>query len=170
MLKIIRLIFLIQLLLIGESVSNLIENNEKTNIDIRSDTNKVTNHERNLAIMEGDFDAESIGIPALTYNDMKSICEDKGERMCLSTEICDMSTRQVINPELTSHFSVDNWIAVGDKQDEWLTLNHQWGDGERYCKTHTEVAGSTPDWSNSNYIVFMRLVKCCFSPPGKRTH
>jgi len=72
-----------------------------------------------------------------------------------------MSTRQVINPDLTSHFSVDKWIAVGDKQDEWLTLN-----GERYCKTHTEVAGETPGWSSDpNYSPFKRLVKCCFVEP-----
>ena len=159
MLKIIRLIFLIQLLFIRESLSNLIEN-EKANIDIRSDMNKVTNHERKLAVSEGDFNAESFGFPALTYNDMNSICEGKGQRICLSSEICDMSTRQVINPDLTSEFSVDNWIAVGDKQDEWLTLSRF---DERYCKTHTEVAGAIPTWSSDlNIIYFKRLVKCCF--------
>lgn len=121
-----------------------------------------------MPIMKGDFDARSAAHEtALTYSDMKAICENKGQRLCLSREICDMSKRQVISPELTSTFSGDNWIAVGDKQDEWLTLHRA---GGRYCKTHTEVGGSTPDWSNTNYNVFLRLVKCCFSPPGKRYH
>ena len=120
-----------------------------------------------IPIMKGDFDAQSAAhATALTYNDMKAICENKGQRLCLSREICDMSTRQVISNELIiSTPSEDSWIAVGDKQDEWLTLSRKFNG--RYCKTHTEVAGSTPDWSNSTSPKeFSRLVKCCFLPPG----
>ena len=160
MLKISRLIFLIQILFIEGGISKLLEN-DKTNIDIPSST--VNYDERNLLVMEGDFDAISSGNPYLTYNDMKVVCENKGERLCLSSEICDMSTRQVTSPELSS-FSSDNWIAVGDSQDEWLTLYHS---GDRYCKTHTEVAGEKPGWSNipnngPHNGGFIRLVKCCF--------
>jgi len=97
--------------------------------------------------------------PTKTYNDMKSECESKGQRLCDSTEICDMASRSVINPELTSNFPGDNWIAVGDTQNEWLTLNR--GDN-RYCKTHKEVAGYLPAWgSNRDPSGWERLAKCC---------
>jgi len=107
-----------------------------------------------------------------TYDDMKAVCEKKGMRLCTSNEICDMKTRQVANPELTSEFQVDNWIAVGDKQNEWLTLNRYDG---RYCKTHTEVTqretngkGYLPPWGNERRPVgFERLAKCC--PKGGNT-
>ena len=114
-------------------------------------------------IMIGDFDYSG-----LTYNGAVSLCKDKGKRVCLSSEICDMSSRTVTNPELTSYFPYDNWIAVGDKQDEWLTLN---AGGGRYCKTHTEVAGDIPNWSNDNSYSpgsFVRLVKCCFLRPSQQ--
>lgn len=107
-----------------------------------------------------------------TYDDMKGVCENKGMRLCTSNEICDMKTRQIANPELTSVFQVDNWIAVGDAPNEWLTLNRN---GGRYCKTHTEVTqtetngkGYLPSWGNQrNPVGFERLAKCC--PKGGDT-
>jgi len=107
-----------------------------------------------------------------TYDDMKAVCEKKGMRLCTSNEICDMKTRQIANPELTSEFQVDNWIAVGDTQNEWLTLNRYDG---RYCKTHTEVTqtetngkGYLPSWgSQRNPSGWERLAKCC--PKGGDT-
>ena len=68
-----------------------------------------------------------------------------------------MKTREVIQPELTTSFPTDNWIAVADKPNEWLTLAPG-----RYCKTHTEIAGSTPSWGSSRDPGYwMRLAKCC---------
>ena len=110
-----------------------------------------------------DFDVKLPGgFPTKTYDELKAVCENKGMRLCQSTEICDTKTRQVIQPELTTSFSEDNWIAVADKPNEWLTLATNAQNPGRYCKTHTEVAGSTPGWGSSNAPdSFMRLAKCC---------
>ena len=116
-----------------------------------------------------DFD---VHIPAnqstKTYDQLKAVCESKGKRLCQSTEICDMQKREVTNPSLTATFPEDNWIAVGDKPNEWLTLNNY---GNRYCKTHSEVTQSEggnaylPVWgSQTNPATWGRLAKCCDGP------
>ena len=70
-----------------------------------------------------------------------------------------MRTRTVNNLDLTSEFPGDNWIAVGDKENEWLTLNRA---DNRYCKTHTEVANYLPAWGLQHVPRgWERLVKCC---------
>jgi hypothetical protein len=109
---------------------------------------------------KNDFDVRiSAGQPTKSYADMKQFCESKGQRLCDSSEICDMSSRIVINPELTSEFPGDNWIAVGDADNEWLTLNRG---GDRYCKTHTEVANMLPEWGTKrDPSGWERLAKCC---------
>jgi hypothetical protein len=95
-----------------------------------------------------------------SYADMKAVCEAKGQRLCQSSELCDMGTRTVNNPGITTSFPGDNWIAVGDSDNEWLTLNRAEG---RYCKTHTEVAGGKPSWgtTRNNSSSYERLAKCC---------
>jgi hypothetical protein len=110
-----------------------------------------------------DFDVKiPAGYPTKTYDELKAVCEDKGMRLCQSTEICDGKTREVIQPELTTSFPTDNWIAVADKPNEWLSLTTNAQNPGRYCKTHTEVAGSTPGWGSSNAPgSWMRLAKCC---------
>ena len=96
--------------------------------------------------------------PTKTYQDMKKMCEAKGKTLCRSSDICNKN-RQVSMAGLTTAFSNDNWIAVGDKDNEWLTLNQG---GGRYCKTHTEVAGSVPSWGTSAAPGgWERLAKCC---------
>lgn len=96
--------------------------------------------------------------PSKSYQEMKMICENKGKKLCRSSDICNKS-RQVSMAGLTSAFTNDNWIAVGDKDNEWLTLNRG---GDRYCKTHTEVAGSVPAWGTSAAPgAWERLAKCC---------
>uniref|UniRef100_A0A6C0KUG7 DUF7495 domain-containing protein n=1 Tax=viral metagenome TaxID=1070528 RepID=A0A6C0KUG7_9ZZZZ len=109
---------------------------------------------------KNDFEVRvPAGQPTKSYADMKQYCESKGQRLCESSEICDMASRIVINPELTSEFPGDNWIAVGDADNEWLTLNR--GDN-RYCKTHTEVANYLPDWGTKrDPSGWERLAKCC---------
>jgi len=53
----------------------------------------------------------------------------------------------------------DNWMAVGDRDNEWVTYNRA---GGRLCKTHTQVAGTTPGWGSSNGGGgWYRGVKCC---------
>ena len=110
-----------------------------------------------------DFDIMiPAGHPTKTYDELKAVCEGKGMRLCQSTEICDTKTREVIQPELTTSFPTDNWIAVADKPNEWLTLATNAQIPGRYCKTHTEVAGSTPNWGSSREPgPWMRLAKCC---------
>ena len=135
--------------------------------------NTKTNAERSVAIQQAygialgsptsnsnDFDVRiPANQPTKSYDDMKQLCESKGQRLCHSSEICDMQQRTVINPELTSTFPGDNWIAVGDNPNEWLTLNR---DGGRYCKTHTEVTGGLPSWGTTTGSSNMeRLAKCC---------
>jgi hypothetical protein len=109
---------------------------------------------------KNDFDIRiPAGRPTKSYSDMKGYCESQGKRLCESTEICDMGSRTVIQPELTSEFPGDNWIAVGDEPNEWLTLNR--GDN-RYCKTHTQVAGGKPGWGDKRDPAgWERLAKCC---------
>lgn len=106
-----------------------------------------------------DFDVRiSPNQPTKSYQDMKQVCQNKGMKLCRSSDICDKN-RRVHMAGLTSAFSNDNWIAVGDKENEWLTLNQ--ADG-RYCKTHTEVAGSVPGWGTSTAPGnWERLAKCC---------
>ena len=140
---------------------------------MRAMNNDVKNEERSSAILDmfglnlgsaaakkKDFDIRiAAGQNTKSYDDLTEYCKSKNQRVCESSEICDMATRTVTNPELTSEFPGDNWIAVGDQQNEWLTLNRA---DNRYCKTHTEVAGYLPEWgSNRNPSGWERLVKCC---------
>ena len=123
-----------------------------------------TSNENNFDVVIG------AGQATKSYSDMKAVCEGKGMRLCASNEICDMKARVVANPELTPEFKdaagnqIDNWIAVSDKENEWLTLNRG---GDRYCKTHTAVAGAVPGWSASRDATpWMRLAKCCPKDDG----
>ena len=53
----------------------------------------------------------------------------------------------------------DMWIAVGDQQNEWISVQN---DPDRVCKTHTEVAGVVPPWGTvSNPQGFYRGARCC---------
>ena len=108
---------------------------------------------------EANFDVRvAPNQPSTSYQDLKRVCENKGKKLCRSNDICNKS-RQVSMAGLTSAFTNDNWIAVGDKDNEWLTLNRG---GDQYCKTHTEVAGSVPAWGTSAEPGnWERLAKCC---------
>ena len=55
----------------------------------------------------------------------------------------------------------DNWIAVGDSDNEWITFNTM---NDRVCKTYTEVGGDKPEWGTQNQTInnnWDRAVKCC---------
>jgi hypothetical protein len=144
--------------------------------------NTQTNAERSLQLQQvldttiqsktAEGDDFEVRIPAnqptKTYDQMKQVCESKGKRLCQSTEICNMQKREVTNPSLTATFPDDNWIAVGDKPNEWLTLASLPG---RYCKTHSEVTQSEggnaylPSWgSQTDSRGWERLAKCCDGP------
>jgi hypothetical protein len=162
----------------GQSLGGVAAVKQKyDDINRLANDNSKTNAERSQALLQAygvqlgspssnrdDFDVRiPAGKSTNTYQDMKDFCESKGKRLCQSGEICDMATRTVMNPDLTSEFTTDNWIAVGDTPNEWLTLNRG---GGRYCKTHTEVANGLPSWGDSrNPTTWERLAKCCDESP-----
>lgn len=98
---------------------------------------------------------------ALTHTEARAICDAKGQQLCSATDLCP-DGKPVAH--LNKFGGVDNWIAVGDKQNEWVTYNEA---GGRLCKTHTQVAGSVPAWSeqrNAKGQGWKRAVKCCARP------
>ena len=144
-----------------DTVVTVANDNKKKNTERAPQLNQAYNIVLPSATPQrSDFDVRiPANQPTKNYADMKSVCESKGMRLCQSSELCDSSRRKVTQPELTASFPGDNWIAVGDQENEWLTLNRAEG---RYCKTHTEVAGGTPGWSGSREPSgWERLAKCC---------
>jgi len=98
-----------------------------------------------------------------TYDQLAQICSSQGKSVCLSSDICN-SQSQVIDPKANVFSDKDNWIAVGDNPNGWLTLNPS-----RLCKTHIQVAGQNPDWGNkSDPTNFFRAVKCCDKKPDAK--
>jgi hypothetical protein len=119
-----------------------------------------------------DFDQSILPNAAgMTHGGFEAYCKSQGKRLCNSYEICDMGSRTVISPALTNAFPADNWVAVGDSSNEWLTLNRnlKTDDGQynRYCRTYSEVTGGKyPDWGKSaDPQPFYRVAKCCSGPP-----
>ena len=149
-----------------DQINRVANDNSKTNTERSDAVFKAYNVNLGAATAKKkDFDISiPPNQPTQTYDDLKQVCESKGQRLCKSTEICDMSSRTVINPELTSTFPYDNWIAVSDAPNEWLSLN---SGPDRYCKTHTEVANYLPDWGSKREPTgWGRLVKCCSGESG----
>ncbi len=107
------------------------------------------------------FDIESKGgsNSALTYARAEQLCSSQGQRLCSADELCPNGHPR---PGLDKFGRTDNWIAVNNAQNEWVTFNRA---GNRLCKTHTQVAGSTPAWgtqSNARGQGFERAAECCF--------
>ena len=98
---------------------------------------------------------------ANTWNEMNQVCADKGQRLCSSKDLCP-SGQPIADMNIFG--GSDNWMAVNDVQNEWVTYNK--ADG-RLCKTHTQLAGGEPGWgdSNSSEYSFYRAAKCCPKPP-----
>ena len=97
---------------------------------------------------------------ALTYADAQQFCYAKGQELCKSSDLCLGG-----NPitAFDTFGTLDNWIAVKDKTNEWFTYNRA---GGRLCKTHTQVAGDVPYWGinpDATGLGFSRAVKCCVS-------
>lgn len=84
------------------------------------------------------------------------MCADKGKRLCSSKELCP-SNQPITNMNI--YGGTDNWMAVNDKQNEWVTYATF---DNRLCKTHTQVAGGVPAWGNTkNGAGWYRAAKCC---------
>ena len=111
------------------------------------------------AYVSGAETWDSINAPntaANTWDEMNQVCESKGKRLCSSKELCP-SNQPISN--MNTFGGADNWMAVNDKQNEWLTYNTAEG---RLCKTHTQVAGGVPGWGTTkNAGGWFRAAKCC---------
>jgi hypothetical protein len=107
------------------------------------------------------FDIESEGgsTSALTYDRAAQLCSSQGQRLCSAAELCPDGRPRA---GLDKFGHTDNWIAVNNAQNEWVTFNRA---DNRLCKTHTQVAGSTPAWgtqANARGQGFRRAAECCF--------
>jgi hypothetical protein len=99
---------------------------------------------------------------ANTWNEMSQVCESKGKRLCSSKDLCP--SNQPI-ADINIFGGKDNWMAVDDKPNEWLTYNTA---GGRLCKTHTQVAGGVPGWGDSKGAAnYYRAAKCCIKTVSK---
>jgi len=83
-------------------------------------------------------------VNAGSWSDINQVCVDRGLQLCQSDQFCTDRVPPA-GIDISQH---DSWIAVGDSENEWLTFRRGWGD--RICKTHTQIAGSKPDWGNSS--------------------
>jgi hypothetical protein len=87
------------------------------------------------------------------------VCLHKGYDLCKSESFCT----DYVPPSAIDIPQHDSWIAVGDSENEWLTFRRGWNN--RICKTHTEVAGTKPDWGTSTITVtsgdMYRAGLCC---------
>ena len=89
------------------------------------------------------------------YNDAKNVCTNNTE-LCSSQDLCP--NNQPIDKLKDTFGSNDNWIAVSDSDNEWLTYVKS----DRLCKTHTQVAGGKPGWGTDNETGnWIRAAKCC---------
>ena len=105
-----------------------------------------------------DF-VSSKGEQTKNYDQMKEICTAKGQRLCKSTELCSAVPGGTPNSMLNQFGIGDNWIAISDAANEWLTYATF---DSRVCKTHTQVAGAVPGWGTDNINHgFARAAKCC---------
>lgn len=107
------------------------------------------------------FDIQSNGgsNSALTYARAEQLCSSQGQRLCSAAELCPDGRPR---PGLDKFGRADNWIAVNNAPNEWVTFNRA---GNRLCKTHTQVAGTTPAWgtqSDARGQGFERAAECCF--------
>ena len=91
-----------------------------------------------------------------TWDEMNQVCKDKGKRLCNQKELC-ISNQPITS--LNTFGGTDNWVAVNDKQNEWLTYATF---DNRLCKTATQVAGGVPAWGTTKTPDgWFRAAKCC---------
>jgi hypothetical protein len=106
-----------------------------------------------------DIQSEGGSTAALTYGRAAQLCSSQGQRLCSAAELCPGGRPRA---GLDVFGQTDNWIAVNNAPNEWVTFNRA---GNRLCKTHTQVAGSTPAWgtqANARGQGFTRAAECCF--------
>ena len=91
-----------------------------------------------------------------TWNEMKKVCTDKGQQLCSASEMCP-SNQPIAESNVFD--GKDNWMAVGDKQNQWITYNTA---DNRKCKVHDQVVPFLPAWGNTkDPVPFYKAAKCC---------
>jgi len=91
-----------------------------------------------------------------TWNELSQMCAAKGKRLCSASQMCP--SNQPI-PDANVFDGKDNWMAVGDKQNQWITYNTA---ENRLCKVHDQVVPFLPGWGNTtDPVPFFRGAKCC---------
>ena len=84
------------------------------------------------------------------------MCESKGKRLCSSKELCP-SNQPITSMNIFA--GADNWMAVNDKQNQWLTYATF---DNRLCKVHDQVVPFLPGWGNTkDRVGFYKVAKCC---------
>jgi len=104
-----------------------------------------------------DFDfINEPNAPTKTWNELNQMCEAKGQRLCNSKELCPSGKP---NPKLNVFNGQDNWMAVSDEPNQWLTYATF---DNRLCKTHSQAGYGLPGWGNTkDSYNFYRAGKCC---------
>jgi hypothetical protein len=109
-----------------------------------------------------------VNIPAgntgKTWMDMKSTCSSKQQTLCTVVDLCPGGKPVAA----LNTFPGDNWMAVNDGDNQWLTYHADPPD--RACQTHTQVAQAAPAWGTSTDPQgFARAAMCCGSPATPAT-
>jgi hypothetical protein len=91
-----------------------------------------------------DVQSKGESSSALTYARAKQLCSSQGQRLCSAAELCRQGRPR---PGLDKFGRTDNWIAVDNAPNEWVTFTRA---HNRLCKTHTQIAGSTPAWGTQS--------------------
>jgi hypothetical protein len=123
----------------------------------RKDGSDIFNKDSTFTLNKDTWDVlNQPNTTANTWNEMNKICTDRGQRLCTSKEMCP-SNKPIANKNIFG--GNDNWIAVSDKPNEWLTYATF---DNRLCKTHTQVANDVPSWGTSkNGGGWYRAGNCC---------
>jgi len=107
-----------------------------------------------------------IGATAHSWSRISQVCTAHGYQLCASNNLCLDGVPPTV---LESYFrhegrQIDNWIAVSDSENEWVTYR----EGDQKCKTHTLVTGEKPDWgvqdSTDSAQTYFRAGLCCDVP------
>ena len=95
-----------------------------------------------------------------TYTDIKNLCTGSTQ-LCATQDLCP--NNKPLDNLKTSFNGKDNWMAVSDSDNEWITY---WDNSNRLCQTHTQIAGSIPAWGTANTQSgdWTRVGKCCEIP------
>ena len=79
----------------------------------------------------------------LSWAGAQAVCQREGKRLCSIAQVCGSDTTP--DPGLLPG---DHWLAVSDGDNEWVSIGNAYP--SRLCKSHTQVAGSTPGWGKTS--------------------